>query len=319
MLKNKIIIVAGANGRIGSALCAEILRQNGLPILADITENSEFKANLEAKFSKNLQEFVQNFSQTQNFSPNSTQNLGKNQKITTNLAQNSNKKISANLTQFSTKNAQNSKQKKQKIPANLMSVKMDICDKKSLQNAINSVLQIYGRIDGFVNSAYPMAKSHEQKPYYELDYSEICEALNVHLGGFILASQEFVKFFKRQNYGNIVNLSSIMGVFAPKFENYKGTNMQSSLEYSIIKAGINHMGRWLAKELFGSGVRVNTLASGGILDAQPQVFLNAYKKCCASKGMLDAKDVCGAIAFLLSDLSAFINGQVILVDDGWGL
>lgn len=303
MLKNKIIIVAGANGRIGSALCAEILRQNGLPILADITENSEFKANLETKFSKNLQEFVRNFSQ--NFSPNLTQNLDK--------------KNSANSTQFSTKNAQNLKQKKQKIPANLMSVKMDICDKKSLQNAINSVLQIYGKIDGFVNSAYPMAKSHEQKPYYELDYSEICEALNVHLGGFILASQEFVKFFKRQNYGNIVNLSSIMGVFAPKFENYKGTNMQSSLEYSIIKAGINHMGRWLAKELFGSGVRVNTLASGGILDAQPQVFLNAYKKCCASKGMLDAKDVCGAIAFLLSDLSAFINGQVILVDDGWGL
>lgn len=275
MLKNKIIIVAGANGRIGSALCAEILRQNALPVLADIAENAKFKANLEAKFSKNLQEF------TRNFASNSTQ--------------------------------------KAEFKPELMSVKMDICDKNSLQSAINSVAAKYGKIDGFVNCAYPMAKSHEVKAYYELEFSEICEALNVHLGGFMLAAQEFAKFFKRQNYGNIVNLSSIMGVYAPKFENYKGTNMQSSLEYSVIKAGINHMGRWMAKELFGTGVRVNTLASGGILDAQPQSFLAAYKGCCASKGMLDGRDVCGTAAFLLSDLSAFINGQVIVVDDGWGL
>lgn len=53
-----------------------------------------------------------------------------------------------------------------------------------------------------------------------------------------------------------------MGVYAPKFENYEGTSMQSSLEYSVIKAGINHMSSWLAKELFNQNIRVNTLASG---------------------------------------------------------
>lgn len=254
MLKNKVILIAGANGRIGSALCRAVLAQNGLPILADLSENAEFKQNLQSEFKQDL-----------------------------------------------------------------LFVKMNICDKNSLQSAINTAFKRHGKIDGFVNSAYPTGKSHEQKPYYELEFDEICDSLNAHLGGFILAAQEFVKFFKHQGHGNIVNLSSIMGVYAPKFENYKGTAMQSSLEYSVIKAGINHLGRWLAKELFGSGIRVNTLASGGILDAQPESFLRAYKNCCASKGMLDGLDICGAICFLLSDLSAFITGQVLLVDDGWGL
>ena len=254
MLKDKIIAVAGANGRIGSALCKEIFKQNGTAVLCDLKENEELKANLAKQTGKEV-----------------------------------------------------------------LFVKMNICDKISLQSAIKQISQKFGKIDGFVNAAYPLAKSHEQKPYYELEFDEICESLSVHLGGFMFAAQEFVKFFKQQGYGNIVNLSSIMGVYAPKFENYVGTNMQSSLEYSVIKAGINHLGAWLAKELFNTQIRVNTLASGGILDAQPQSFLNAYRKCCASKGMLEASDVCGVLVFLLSDLSQFINGQVIVVDDGWGL
>lgn len=254
MLKDKIIVIAGANGRIGSALCKTIIKHDGIAVLCDIKDNTALKQNLEKE---------------------------------------SNKEV--------------------------MFVNMDICSKDSLQNAIKQISQKYKKIDGFVNTAYPIAKNHEQKPYYEGEFDEICESLSVHLGGFILAAQEFVKFFKKQGYGNIVNLSSIMGVYAPKFENYAGTSMQSSLEYSVIKAGINHLGVWLAKELFNTKIRVNTLASGGILDAQPQSFLQAYRKCCASKGMLNADDVCGTLVFLLSDSSAFINGQTIVVDDGWGL
>lgn len=254
MLKDKVIVVVGANGRIGSALCKEITKHSGTAIMCDLSENEALKTRLEKEVGK-------------------------------------------------------------KLPF----VKMNICQKSSLQEAISEISRRYSKIDGFVNAAYPLGKSHEQKAYYELEFDEICETLNLHLGGFILAAQEFVKFFKQQGYGNIINLSSIMGVYAPKFENYKGTNMQSSLEYSVIKAGINHLGVWLAKELFNSKIRVNTLVSGGILDNQPQSFLEAYRKCCASKGMLDAKDVCGTICFLLSDLSEFITGQSIVVADGWGL
>ncbi|TBR78222.1 SDR family NAD(P)-dependent oxidoreductase [Campylobacter novaezeelandiae] len=201
----------------------------------------------------------------------------------------------------------------------LLSLKLDITSKESLNDAILKTEQKYKKIDAFVNSSYPCGKNWGKTPYYELSYEELCENLNLHLGGFILASQEFVKYFKKQGYGNIINLSSIMGVYAPKFENYKNTSMQSSLEYSVIKAGINHLGVWLAKELFNTNIRVNTLAAGGILDNQPQVFLDAYRKCCASKGILEASDLCGTLVFLLSDASKFITGQTLVVSDGWGL
>lgn len=201
----------------------------------------------------------------------------------------------------------------------LLNLKLDITSKESLNDAILKTEQKYKKIDAFVNSSYPCGKNWGKTPYYELSYEELCENLNLHLGGFILASQEFVKYFKKQGYGNIINLSSIMGVYAPKFENYKNTSMQSSLEYSVIKAGINHLGVWLAKELFNTNIRVNTLAAGGILDNQPQVFLDAYRKCCASKGMLEASDLCGTLVFLLSDASKFITGQTLVVSDGWGL
>lgn len=201
----------------------------------------------------------------------------------------------------------------------LLNLKLDITSKESLNEAILKTEQKYKKIDAFVNSSYPYGKNWGKTPYYELSYEELCENLNLHLGGFILASQEFVKYFKKQGYGNIINLGSIMGIYAPKFENYKNTSMQSSLEYSVIKAGINHLGTWLAKELFNTNIRVNTLAAGGILDNQPQVFLDAYRKCCASKGMLEASDLCGTLVFLLSDASKFITGQTLVVSDGWGL
>lgn len=201
----------------------------------------------------------------------------------------------------------------------LLSLKLDITSEKSLNRALEKSKEKYNKIDGFVNSSYPCGKDWGKTAYYELKYEQICQSLNLHLAGFILAAQEFVKFFKKQGYGNIINLSSIMGVYAPKFENYKSTNMQSPLEYSVIKAGINHLGVWLAKELFNQNIRVNTLASGGILDKQNENFLKAYRNCCASKGMLDAEDICGTLVFLLSDASKFITGQTLIVADGWGL
>ena len=207
MLENKIIFVAGACGRIGSALCKKILQNKGIPIIADlnIDRANTFKKELEKEF---------------------------------------------------------------KIK--LLSLKLDISSQKNLNSCIQKAKQKYSKIDAFVNSSYPYGKHWGKVDYYELSFEQICESLNLHLGGFILAAQEFVKFFKTQGYGNIVNLSSIMGIYAPKFENYKNTNMQSSLEYSVIKAGINHLGVWLAKELFNTNIRVNTLASGGIKDQQNQ-------------------------------------------------
>ena len=131
--------------------------------------------------------------------------------------------------------------------------------------------------------------------------------------------QKFAKTFIKQGYGNIINISSIMGVFSPKFEHYEGTSMVSPIEYSASKAAIISMTSYLAKYLSGKNIRVNSISPGGIKNNQDEVFLEKYKKSCLNKGMLDSEDLTGALIFLLSEKSKFINGQNIIVDDGWSL
>ena len=91
------------------------------------------------------------------------------------------------------------------------------------------------------------------------------------------------------------------------------------VEYAAIKSGLIHLTKYMAKYFKGQNIRVNTISLGGIEDKQPKSFLTAYKDFCLNKGMLNAKDVSGTVLYLLSDLSEFVNGQNIVVDDGFTL
>ncbi|ANV98021.1 flagellin modification protein A [Helicobacter enhydrae] len=198
-------------------------------------------------------------------------------------------------------------------------VEMDITAKESIASAIAKIHQEYGKIDALVNNAYPRTKLWGKNDFYHFDFEDFCQNLKLQLGGYVLTSQQFALYFKKQGWGNIISMSSIMGVYAPKFENYVGTDMDSVVDYSIIKAGINHMTRWMAKYLANTGIRVNAIAPGGILANQPQSFLQKYRNCCTNKGMLDPQDLNGTLIYLLSDMSKYVNGQILIVDDGWGL
>ena len=138
------------------------------------------------------------------------------------------------------------------------------------------------------------------------------------LGVAILFSQKFVNYFKNKT-GHLIHISSIQGISAPKFEHYSGTNMVSPIEYSAIKSGVISITKYLAKYLKNSNIRVNCISPGGIIGGQPKSFIEKYKSSCLSKGMLDPYDISGALIFLLSNKSSYINGQNIIIDDGWSL
>ena len=202
--------------------------------------------------------------------------------------------------------------------ASIVPAQVNITDKASVETLITTISKKYGKIDALVNSAYPRNKNYG-KHFFEVTYDDFCENLGMNLGGYFLTSQLFAKYFYEQGFGNIINLASIYGVIAPRFEIYDNTRMTTPVEYAAIKSGLIHLSKYMAKYFKGKNIRVNTISLGGIEDKQPEPFLKAYKEFCLNKGMLNAKDIAGTVLYLLSDLSEFVNGQNIVVDDGFTL
>lgn len=95
--------------------------------------------------------------------------------------------------------------------------------------------------------------------------------------------------------------------------------MTKEIEYAICKSAIIQMTRYLARYVKGRNIRINCVSPGGVLDNQPKEFVQKYSEFCLNKGMLDADDVVGTVLFLISDYSRYMNGQSIVIDDGFSL
>ncbi len=207
---------------------------------------------------------------------------------------------------------------KQLQTENIDFVKMDITSKESIQNVIDYLDSKHKKVDALVNNAYPRNKNYGRS-FFDVEYDDFVENIGLNLGGYFTTSKLFALYFKNQGYGNIVNISSIYGVVAPKFELYDNTSMSMPVEYAAIKSGLIHLTKYMAKYFKGMNIRVNSLSPGGILDNQAKSFLTAYKETCLNKGMLDREDISGTLIYLLSDMSQYVNGQNIVVDDGFTL
>src|SRR6185295_7007795 len=114
---------------------------------------------------------------------------------------------------------------------------LDITDTASIERLIESLHATCGRIDAVVNSAYPRNKSWGRK-LEDVSYGDFCENVGLHLGGYFLVAQRFALYFRAHGGGNIVNMGSIYGTEAPRFDIYAGTQMTTPVEYAAIKAAV---------------------------------------------------------------------------------
>jgi len=195
---------------------------------------------------------------------------------------------------------------------------VDMTKQRSLSALIEVVSARNGGIDAVVNNAYPRIGNYGCI-LEDVTYEDFCGNLSAHLGGYFLVAQQFAKYFNENGGGNIINMGSIYGLIAPDFSVYNGTTMTMPVEYAAIKSGVAHITRYFAQYYKKKGIRVNTLSPGGILDSQQELFINNYSLHSGKKGMLEGKDIVGTLIYLLSDLSKYVNGQNIVVDDGYSL
>ncbi len=205
-----------------------------------------------------------------------------------------------------------------KYKSKILALKCDICKLEDITMLIELAKNKFDIIDAMVNVAYPRAKGYGNK-FEDVQYQDFCQNLNIHLGGYFLVAQQMAKFFSQQGHGNIVNFSSIYGVIAPKNEIYQDTSMTMPVEYAAIKSAIIHLTKYIAVYYKSKNIRCNVISPGGIFDNQPESFVANYKDYCLNNGMLAPSDLNSSLLFLLDDSSKFINGQNLIIDDGFTL
>jgi len=203
-------------------------------------------------------------------------------------------------------------------PASLANyLEFDAVSENSVANLFREIHGL-GGVNGMVNCSYPRGSGYGTGPE-ELSFEQFCSTVNVHLGSYFLITREFAKYFAKAGGGSIVNLSSIYGIKAPRFDLYEGLEFSVPAEYVASKAGINQLTRYFAALYIKAGVRCNVGAPGGVVDNQPEVFLERYREYAGTKGMLDPGDIAGSVVFFLSGASQYITGQVLTIDEGWSL
>ena len=188
-----------------------------------------------------------------------------------------------------------------------------------IQELIDYCKAEYGTISALVNNAYPRNRNYG-RIFEEVTYDDFCENVCMHMGGYFNITKWVAREMMAQNSGNIINMASIYGFTAPRFEIYDGTSKTMPVEYAVIKGGIINFTKYLASYLGKYNIRVNAISPGGIEDRQPESFIKEYSsKVFLGKRMARSNDITGVLSFLLSDQSRYITGQNIIVDGGWTL
>lgn len=177
----------------------------------------------------------------------------------------------------------------------------------------------HSALDGAVNCIYPRNKKYGTD-FLSVTLDDFNDNVALNLGSSFYLMQSCAKYFQQQQRPfSLVNFASVYGVVAPEFDIYQDVAFTMPVEYAAIKSALIHLSKYVCKYVSHSDFRVNVISPGGILDQQPTAFTEKYQQKCLGTGMLPPESMAGTVLFLLSDDAKYINGQNIIVDDGFTL
>jgi 3-oxoacyl-[acyl-carrier protein] reductase len=190
--------------------------------------------------------------------------------------------------------------------------KVDVADFASCREMTAKTLEACGQIDGLVNNAAIfMSVPAEKGSWQEITEEAWDRMMAVNVKGMWLCSRAVVPAMQRRKQGSVVNISSNMAFNG-------GLTM---MHYVTSKAAVVGFSRVLARELGPDNIRVNTLAPGATMSEEKatEEALKSYQRSASTrilKRIEQPEDLVGTALYLLSDLSAFVTGQTILVNGG---
>lgn len=208
--------------------------------------------------------------------------------------------------------------------AEAIAVIANVLDEEDLLRARTEILKHFGTIDGLVNAAggnIPGATIGPDQNLFDAKISDTIKAIELNLYGTLLPTHIFGRVIAEKGKGAIVNISSLAASQA----------ITRGLGYNVAKHGVDGHTKWMATEMslrYGDKVRVNSIAPGVFLTEQNRTlltnpdgsFTERAQKFVSStpfSRLGDPQELAGTLVYLLSDASAFVNGERIFVDGGF--
>ena len=185
-------------------------------------------------------------------------------------------------------------------------IQADIASTEASTAMVDAVVKEFGRVDVLVNNA-GITRDGLLMRMKEEDWDAV---ITTNLKGVFNCTKAAIKYMMKQNSGNIVNISSIVGVM--------GNAGQAN--YCAAKAGVIGFTKATAKEVAARGIRVNAIAPGFIktdmTSVLPEKVVEAMLAGIPLNRLGETEDIAKAVLFLASSDANYITGQTLHVDGG---
>lgn len=202
--------------------------------------------------------------------------------------------------------AEDTKAECEKLGAKVALSEGDVSKMADCEKLFQTAMDTFGRVDILVNNA----GITRDNLLMRMSEEEFDAVIAVNLKGTFNCMKQAARPMMKQKYGKIINMASVVGV----------TGNAGQVNYAASKAGVIGMTKSMAKELANRGVTVNAIAPGFIRTAMTDVLSDDVKgeitRVIPMGAMGETEDVANLAAFLASDASRYITGQVINVDGG---
>jgi 2-deoxy-D-gluconate 3-dehydrogenase len=205
-------------------------------------------------------------------------------------------------------------------------VGVDIADPGSVQNMMELTLDQFGQLDILVNSAALDPKFDSESAtqhvtsFEEFPLQAWQNAMDVNLTGMFLACQAAAKIMKKRGKGSLINICSTYGITGPDqrlYESLGEPRKYKPVYYTVSKAGVLGLTRYIATYYAGTEIRCNALTPGGVEHGHDPAFKEAYASRTVLGRMAYPHELKGAIVFLASEASSYMTGANLVVDGGW--
>lgn len=206
-------------------------------------------------------------------------------------------------------------------------IQCDITDEGQLVAARAEILDRYQRVDVLINNAANNPKVEEkgvleQSRLESYPLEQWQSDLAVGLTGAMLCSRVFGAAMAKAGGGVIINVASDLALIGPDQRLYAVDGIPPDMQpvkpvsYSVVKAGLIGLTRYLATYWADSGVRANAICPGGVETTQDEIFLQRVKDRIPMGRLATTDEYQGAIVFLASDAARYMTGAVLSIDGG---